>query len=103
MNDPLRDDQAASLYSTVLAETRRAGEEKVRIYPSTDPRAQLYAEFQEQQIAEDSAQRVIDSARSYLLPAQLAALQNSANVAMAKERRKWLEARRAQLETSAGR
>jgi hypothetical protein len=100
---PLSDDQAAPLLATLTAEQKRRTEElRARASPTLgDPRGQL--DFQEQNLKtqEQSNQRVLDAAQSYLTADQLAALKGSLTQQLSLQRA-FLKAQRAQLESGSG-
>jgi Ser-tRNA(Ala) deacylase AlaX len=102
-NQPLGDEQATALAATLLVERKRRTEEmRSRSYSTTDPRARLDLEEQNLRITEESQARAISAARSYLSEQQVILIKNSMSQ-RAQATRQSLMARRAQLDSGAGR
>ncbi len=78
IREPLTESQEEPLLNDMLAEQqRRAREEQMRIFPNMDQRARIEAAIQNLNGREESYQRIMNSARVYLTPAQLQAIQGS--------------------------
>jgi hypothetical protein len=96
--EPITETQKQPLLDTILAEQqRRAQEEQMRAYPTTDRRAQLDTAMQDLKGREESYQRIQDSARNYLTPVQFETMKASMDRQIAMTRNA-LEQQLAQLE-----
>jgi hypothetical protein len=95
--NPLSEDQARPLQAAIAAEQkRRSDEARGRSYP-TDPRAQLDFEEENLKAQEQSNNRVIEAAQSYLSSQQVAALKSTLTQQLGMSRA-FAKARRAQLD-----
>lgn len=97
---PLTDAQIEPLTATVLAEQKRLNDDiGARSHATTDPRAQLDIREQTLKMTEESFGRVVESARLYLSPQQVSAMQRSMSD-LVKTQRETLRAQRAGLEAA---
>ena len=84
---PLTDSQKGPLLKDMLVEQqRRAQEQQLRTYPNMDQRAKIEAAIQNLKGREASYQRIMNSARVYLTPAQLQMIQESMTRGIQNER-----------------
>ncbi len=94
---PLTDAQAEPLLATVLAEGKRRRDETAARVPPTDPRARLDFEEETLRLLQESYDRIVSSAQTYLSAQQLAVMKNSMTQQAALQRA-LLRARRTQME-----
>lgn len=95
--EQLTESQKEALINDMQAEQQRlAQEDQLRTYPNMDQRAKIEAALQNLKGREASDQRIMNSARVYLTPAQLPKLQEFMTLQI-QSKRKELNAQLAQL------